>query len=483
MPSSPTMHRAMIFGRIHKALRYLLQLIPYASTVLVSVLQDTFPPTSDSKRRHLDYVQNLLRIIAYSPELKNDILALITDKLVKIDAQVQADLEDVEEETGESLINGAAKTDDEEDYESDLESLFSEESSDADEGMKRAKELKSNVEKMDAILDMLFGYYAPAFSSPTNMESQKAFRLLLSQFDSIILPTYKSRHAQFLLFHFAQTSLFFIEDFNTACMKIAQDTRKTAVLRQSAVAYLSSFVARGANVPANVVRDVVKVIEYQLGVISRAEEMTCRGPNLKKYGVYYSLVQALMYIFCFRWKDLVSSPQIFLADEEDQGFFDGLEITWTPGIKDTLTKHLLHSKFNPLKICSPSIVNEFARIARHLGFMYVYSKIETNKRLRWSSLISIHASANALNHPIRETALSARKDESWLQLEPYFPFDPYQLPRSKRWVKGDYVEWRDIPGLDPLEGDNSDSEEKGLVDVEVEEGTETESEGNEHFDA
>lgn len=36
-------------------------------------------------------------------------------------------------------------------------------------------------------------------------------------------------------------------------------------------------------------------------------EATCKGPNLKPYSSFYSLVQALMYVFCFRWLELEHS--------------------------------------------------------------------------------------------------------------------------------------------------------------------------------
>ena len=45
-----------------------------------------------------------------------------------------------------------------------------------------------------------------------------------------------------------------------------------------------------------------------------------------------------------------------------------------------------------------------------------------------------------------------------VQLDAYFPFDPYQLPRSKRWLEGDYVEWKGIPGLHKEETETEEEE-------------------------
>ena len=44
-------------------------------------------------------------------------------------------------------------------------------------------------------------------------------------------------------------------------------------------------------------------------------------------------------------------------------------------------------------------------------------------------------------------------------LEAYFPFDPYKLKRSMKWVEGYYVEWVPVPGLDPEESEEEEGEE------------------------
>ena len=33
-------------------------------------------------------------------------------------------------------------------------------------------------------------------------------------------------------------------------------------------------------------------------------------------------------------------------------------------------------------------------------------------------------------------------------MDTYFPFDPYRLPRSRRWIDGDYREWKGLEGVD-----------------------------------
>lgn len=470
----PVVTRLTIYARAHRALQYLLQLIPAAGRILSSTMTNAFPHQTDSRRSHVVYVQNLLKLVQYVPELRGDVLALITERLVKIDVQVQVDLEDLAEDVGEGLVdqilpNRPDLMDDVE--ESDMSD--EEEDSDEDEEdaeAQRAKDITKNVEKMDAILDILFSHYEQSFNGRSIEEQAGSLSFLMSQFVITILPTHRSRHTQFLLFHYAQQSSQHIDTFVGTCLQISFDKGQPAMVRQASAAYLASFVARGLHVPSNAVRDVFGYIGSHLARLRREYEPDCRGPDMRRYSSFYVLVQALLYIFCFRWRDLESAPDEDFEDD-DLATPYGQEHQWKSGVKEALSLNVF-SKLNPLKVCSTAIVTEFARIANHLSIVYIYHLLETNKRVRvLQSAGTGHGQVN------RETALSARRDESHQHLDAYFPFDPYHLPKSKRWVEGDYREWSGIPGLDDEQASESDSDDDEGAESEVEEGTGTDETG------
>ncbi|KAI9806864.1 MAG: hypothetical protein M1833_002521 [Piccolia ochrophora] len=459
LPGFPRVRRPQLYRRVHLALKYILQLIPSASRALSPIIASTFPPPDDTKEAYTTFVQNIIQLTTYTPELQSDVLNLITERLVKADVQIQVDLDDIEDDIGESLIQevsrGKAGPSDDSDAaydDSDTESNSSEESLDEEE--RRLKDLKSNVEKVDAILDILFKYYTPSFTK-SSTDRMHIFDMLLRQFETTILPTYRCRHAGFLLFHFAQTSQFLIDRFVRACFLISSDKGRSSILKQSSAAFLASFVARGAHFPGQTVRDVFSMIGVQVDKMRALYEGDCRGPDIRRYGTFYAMVQALLYIFCFRWKDFMAEPDPYVEDDFPQLFERG-DIIWFPGIKDVLIR-TIESKLNPLKVCSPSIVDQFARVAHHVQLLYVYNIIEKNKRLYFNTAKSA-ATRSMWNHPERQTALTARKDDSHQQLDAYFPFDPYDLPLSKRWLDGDYVEWRGVPGLNEDEEDDAESE-------------------------
>ena len=369
------------------------------------------------------------------PQLEAEVLALVTERLVKIDVQVQVDTEDLEEDDVEEglLQEKLAQDSDDDSIDSDAEST----ASGVDEQTRRIQALKSSVVKMDAIMDLLFGFYAPAFEgSPMKME--RTFDLLLQHFALIILPTYRSRHSQFLLFHFAQTSEAFTDKFAGTCFHLMCDKTRPVLLRQSSAAYLASFVARGAHISTQVVREVFQLLSVHLDQARMHQEISGRGSDLQRHGTFHAMVQALLYIFCFRWRDLVDD-----ADEVDVSEVE--ELQWAPGVKEGLTR-AIYSKFNPLRVCSPSIVNEFARIAHQLRFLYIYPLLETNRRQHLLRKMSTPSKAT-YDGVQGEGAVVVTPDGS-LQLDAYFPFDPYHLPISKRWLKGDYVEWQEIAGFE-----------------------------------
>jgi RNA polymerase I-specific transcription initiation factor RRN3 len=87
-------------------------------------------------------------------------------------------------------------------------------------------------------------------------------------------------------------------------------------------------------------------------------------------------------------------------------------------------------------------VQQFARLTRKLNFLYVYPIIERNKNLYLSQ---------------RQGNNRTTKQTTPLQLETFFPFDPYRLGQSSRYIDPLYREWQ--PDSD-VEGEEEEEEEE-----------------------
>ncbi|KAG5946001.1 hypothetical protein E4U59_004787 [Claviceps monticola] len=472
VPDFPEVSRDTMRQRLHSAIQYLLQMFPSAVTVLENLLGSKFPFPDESTKVHMAYIHNLLQVKTYVSDLQEEILDLILNRVVKIDSQMQVDLEDLDDDVAAAVMYAlrenqrqSAEWEDDDADDSDDESVDSEDP-DYDQGALRIKSVKESVEKMDAVLDTLFAVYSPHFDNPGSDKAFGMFETILREFDHMVLPTYKSRHTQFLVFHFAQQHERLIDAFCGQLFATAFQSNTPNVLKQAAAAYLASFVARGAHVPPSLVRTMFTLLLHHLEQYRKKYEPVCRGPDLKRFHLYYSLVQATLYIFCFRWQDLVvSAPET--VDPDDAVSYIGQDLQWVGTCKQDLWVQIL-GKLNPLKVCAPVIVEEFTKLAHRLNFMYVYPLVESNKRVRLTQFLS---STYSTGGALRDAGYEAQS-ESYHQLDPYFPFDPYQLPVSKRWLIGDYVHWKSIPGLnDEDEADDSDDREEvdGIEEEELEE--------------
>lgn len=461
----PPVSTVLIQTRVHECLKYLLRRDPMMSHRLSSIIASIFPSVSDTAQAHVRFISNILKLAQYCPEIKNAINSHIMDRLVKIDSQLQVDLDEYEDDIEEILAEkpvGDDKEDEDNEEGSDDESVYSEEDLSAEE--QRSKETKESILKLDAIMDILFTHYDAVFQRGDADEVYNTRENLLAQFMDKILPTYRSRHAQFILFHFAQASPDTVDWFAGHCSHLLSDRAKSSILQIAAAAYLASFTARGAHVSADVVRDVFDILCKQLDRLRIEQEPSCKSPDLQKYGTYYATAQAILYIFCFRWRDLIVTDDGSIPTDEDILYHEG-DYRWYGDVQDILRRNVT-CKLNPLKICAPTIVAQFATMAFHLKFLYVFTKIATNKRIR----LSRNTSGNSRDGiAARETALSMKSGESSLLLDAYFPFDPYLLPRSKRWIADDYVEWKPIPGTKVPSDDADKEEEKEEVEEESEE--------------
>jgi RNA polymerase I-specific transcription initiation factor RRN3 len=461
----PPIERVRLQARIHECLSSILRHSSWASMQLSSAISGTFPYPDEDAKTHVLYIRNILRVAQYCPVLKNPIFSIITEKLIKIDVQIQVDMEELEDDLEERLV-GDAILDAEED-DSDNDSVSSDESLEPDE--QRLKEIRESVTKLDIIMDLLFSHYDAIFEED-GPEADNLFSSLLAQFSNTILPTYRSRHTQFLLFHFSQTSAKRTEQFVNVCSDLAFDQLQPNVLRVTAAAYLASFIARGAHVSPDTVRVTFYHLSKTLEELRAKYEPGCKAPDVRRYGTYYAIAQALLYAFCFRWRDLIITPDGKPPTDEDIIDHQG-DYEWYHSAPKVLSRSI-QSRLNPLKICTPTIVAQFARMAHHLHFLYVFSLIETNKRIRLA-----HTSASGYLTGIggRETALSKKTGQESFLLDAYFPFDPYLLPRSKRWIAEDYVQWKPIPGM-PVERTEDDSDEEEDDDDEEEDESDSDRE-------
>lgn len=349
------------------------------------------------------------------------------------------------------------------------------------------------------------------------------FRTLLDIFDRTLLRTFKTRNVQFVLFYLCSLSLSSSDHFIGVLLGRALfDQDAPSVMRVAAAGYAASFVARAKYVDMAMTRKVVRhmcqYLEGQMDDFARASAMATSfsGAGSKNAAaaaaaaggqelpVFYAVAQALFYIFCFRWKELLEEED----EMDDEAGLLGLDTgrRWMMGL-ETLKK-AIGSSFNPLKVrplclfsslnpthhllhpqvCAQPVVTQFAQIAHKNGFMYCYGIIDANRRstgyrdssapshpsphpappLRTVSTSSVLTTligstlhlTTPLNSPRGTPAPPSFPPTPSLssslgpgaapaprqllvaeEMDSFFPFDPFKLPLSSAYIDDIYREW------------------------------------------
>ncbi|KAJ2956693.1 hypothetical protein NQZ79_g7500 [Umbelopsis isabellina] len=482
LPEDAIVTRSMIYQRVHNALRYVLSLIPTSATKLLNILGETFPHKRFNVAEQATYVNNLLETIDYAPILRKQVLGLIIEKIILIDVEIQIELEDLEDEVEIDAFDLNFNADYEEEEDSDAESDDEDDGedavaqdSDSDDELdsdgetetRTAAHIKTLVKKLDAMLHLVFRYLKEFHSNPNTApeERQQLFFFLLDLFDRTVLRTFKSRYTQFLIFYFCSLDTITYPDaFLGHLFNNTFETSKPTVTRIASAAYISSYVARAKYIGRTSLRSSIYILTSWCEQYIDANEVSVTGPDVNKHPVFYAVVQAIMYIFCFRWRELVDDGFDDILNDDTMEVEDpvrrmsgvdgdiltggiggsfGAQVAgqkWCLGLQ--AVQRIVTSNLNPLKVCAPAVVRQFSKVAHQSNFLYVYPILERNKGIFYST----------------------NDSSAHVRIESFFPFDPYQLKSSKHFVDSIYREWI-ADDDDEEDSDDEDDDDEDDEDV------------------
>jgi RNA polymerase I-specific transcription initiation factor RRN3 len=440
LPGMPPLTDDQIYDRLHNTVHYVLTLIPASRTIIGGILDSSFPYHTSPAKDFITHIKNLMNMKSYAPEQIPTVLRCIMEKTLQIDVQVGIDIDPLDEEEQENLIQIVRQgIHDLETPETETAAVGNEDDED-DEVTEQTvlNRMKESMMKLDSAIDTLFEYYETCCSDGTG-DSPKEFEQLIDVFKKSILTTHNARHIQYILFRFGQINKSVYATFITALLKAAFNKNLAMPTKCAAISYIASFAARGAQIDDQTVRLLFNKFSLELEKLRKRHESVSSTPDPDRFRFYYNMFQALMYMFCFRWRAFLLEPQ---EDESDDGY------QWMPDIKENFNRHVM-SPLNPLKVCAPVLVEMFAKVSNHLNFLYLYSKLETNKRVRLVRSVQFSNFA-------RESSLSHNIKESALQLTSQYAFEPYLLPVSKRWIEKLYVNFDNVAPPGMMHDDSSD---------------------------
>ncbi|TFY82711.1 hypothetical protein EWM64_g1310 [Hericium alpestre] len=520
--SSAPLTRRVVYDRIHYLLRHLLSLVPTLPSTLQPLLYRNFPHKRQNRAYQVAYIRNMLRVMEYCPEIADKLLSSIIDRAIQIDVEIQVELEELEaveaiQEQAElfeldpfdTVVGQEESADDSgSDDDPDIGDNFSDLSSEAGEVEEDdpktvdapldVDHIHDMVGKLDSILKLIFDHFSranttlppdrplsgpisrtdsplpppdafgntgsPNLVSAENSKDQlrTQFHTLLAIFDRTILRTFKSRYTQFLLFWYASLDPEFSDTFQGELVsKALLEADQPVVTRAAAASYIAGFVSRATFVDRECARSVVRILcQFLRSQLDLYETLGSSVPRhaagLAPLNVIYAVAQAVFLIFCFRWRDLMEDE-----DEEVDEFSSspshGSKNKWMDAL--AIVQRIVNSALNPLKFCSENVVFQFARVAQATGFVYVYPIIEANRRFDFTPSASSTPHANGASTSSVHSPIFGNNMLG--ELNTFFPFDPYKLPKTSSYIEGVYREWSAV-AIDDEEEEEDEEGDQGV---------------------
>ncbi|CAN1271803.1 RNA polymerase I-specific transcription initiation factor RRN3 [Linum perenne] len=413
-PSQLLETKKRVIPRIHAALKHLSELVPITASRIPSIVWEQMPWNSkklfkkSSLMRQVIFVENMFKLESgpIREFVGSSILRHLMIMLRDLDVSIGWD-DILHDDSSKGIFSMELEDEsyvigDEEENENDeLPSTSS----------KKGLSKGDAAEMLDSLMVLTFEHLE---STVSDRRLSEVFDMLLSSFKDTVLTTYKSKFAQFVMFYACAL------DYEHCGQKFANELMdmfeydNNPLIRMSAVAYLASFLARGKFLPpAFVAIFLGRLVDWCWQYCTMHDGIM----NPRLHQVFYSGCQAIMYVLCFRMRSIMENTVL-----KSQLFCMPI---------DKILKH----KLDPLKVCLPSIVQEFLKQAK-AARLFTSSKTFVFDDLLGSDL--------------------SRGFGGLERLDMFFPFDPCMLKNTDRH----YVRWKYVRTTYHEDSDDNDEEEE-----------------------
>ncbi|CAI8614564.1 unnamed protein product [Vicia faba] len=386
-----------VLSRVHAALKQISDLVPLAPMRLTPIVIQNIPKRYDvTEHEIVMYVENMLKLEsgAIGEIVGSTMLPALVDKLIELDVEIGWDgkmQEDAKCIFEMELFEDIAEfADDDEKYYSSMC---------ASELLNR-NNLQCNkvVEKIDSLIVLTFLHLESCQSSGRLTE---VFDILLASFKRTVLNTYKSKFTQFVMFYACALDPERCGvKFAMVLIDMFESQLNPPITRMSAVAYLASYLSRAKFLSFALVADIIQSLVHSC--FAYCKKLHDSDMNPEAHQVFYSGCQAIMYILCFHMKSLMDVPRL------------KIKLIKMPMLQ------LWEHKLNPLKVCLPSVVEEFLKQAK-AARLFMSAELFVFEDLLECDLSKAFGGMD--------------------RLDMFFPFDPCLLKKSESFIRPHFVRW------------------------------------------
>ncbi|KAH8354586.1 RNA polymerase I-specific transcription initiation factor RRN3 [Drosophila kikkawai] len=372
---------------IHDALNRILTAVPMAFDVVIDAITAKFPYFKKPSHVTAGYLFNVLWLIEYKPVFEELILQLVLQKLLVLDVNAPRDEIDVETNDHDSIEDNV-----------------------------RSQQPSVNHpigRTLDICLLMLYKFIdgkcriEPNSCQQSRESANRVFKILLYLFDEVLLPSHNTHHVQFVIFQVTGIRSDYWDGFLQMLWNKVKNPNASAIIRHTAVGYLSSFIARAKFLPLSTITFYLKELsKWAHSYIDDSDEYG-QNCSLKANMVFFSVCQGIFYLIAFRASDLTRCTKDLL-------FLQSLQLS-----------RLAMCHFNPLRYCLAPVATAFAGVTRTHQLAYCHTVLERNARRK---LATVYGHDKAMSEETLET---------------FFPFDPYLLKLSNMYIEPNYLVYHD----------------------------------------
>ncbi|MQL99130.1 hypothetical protein Taro_031848 [Colocasia esculenta] len=396
------------------ALQSITQLVPLTPMRLWPIIIREMPKSAAHKDLVL-YVECMLQLESsmIGEFIGSSLLKALVDRLMELDVDIsweeirqedyckgifEMELEDIQETAGDDDRNGKIQ--------GEIQDC-------------QGNKVSDKLDSLDCLMALTCNHLK---SCADDGRLVQVFKTLIESFQKTVMNAYKSKFSQFVMFYACSLDP---ENCGTQFAFLLRDTflsrTNPPLFRMSGVAYLASYLSRAKFLVASLVADILEsLIDW---CFEYCQFIDCKKTiNPMVHRVFYSGCQAVLYILCFRMKSLLNDP--FLRSR----------------LLHMPLESVLHHPLDPLKVCLPSIVEEFLHQAK------VAHLFSTSRTFLFDNIL--------------ESDLS-KTFGGMERLDMFFPFDPYLLKESDRFIRPNFVFWSTVKKA----YDDYDSEEEATDEV------------------
>ncbi|KAM8715760.1 hypothetical protein ACLKA7_002756 [Drosophila subpalustris] len=382
---------------VHSLLNRILTAVPMAFDVVIDTIAAKFPYFKKPAHVTAGYIHNVMWLMESKPVYEELLLQLVLQKLLILDVNAPRDeIEELREEVDEDEADAMFQMDD------------------INTSPKQPQALDHPIGQMlDICMLKLFKFLddkcRPVLNSNDDQRVAKNrfFKTLIHIFDEVLLPSHNIHHVQFVVFHVCSIRPAYAEAFLSSLWQKVQNPNVSPIIRHVTVSYIASFLARAKFVPLSTITYYLKELSNWANTyINDSDEFSSKNCSLKANMVFFSVCQAMFYLIAFRARDLT-------MNEKNLTLLNSLQLS-----------RLAMCHFNPLRYCLPPVATAFAGVTRTYQLAYCHTVLERNARRK---LATIYGHEKLMPEETLDT---------------FFPFDPYILPLSGKYIQPNYLVYK-----------------------------------------